>query len=138
MTDPAPNRISADLVLTGPADQLLAAKAAILRMELDYPGLKLEAKISTQVSTTEYVGRRPLEQTAIEEFLGHPRPQDDPECGQIDRIRNCLRRAQIETMAQLLEKSEDDLLAITNFGQKSRDLLVQLLAEHGQQLKPIC
>lgn len=135
MTDPAPNRISADLVLTGPADQLLAAKAAILRMELDFPGLKLEAKISTQVSTIEYVGRTPLEQTTIEEFLGHPRSPDDPDCGQIDRIRNCLRRRQIETMGELLEKREDDLLAITNFGQKSRDLLTSLLADHGLQLK---
>ena len=35
-----------------------------------------------------------------------------------ERPRNCLKRAQVDTLAQLLEKTEDDLLAVTNFGQK--------------------
>ena len=36
-----------------------------------------------------------------------------------ERPRNCLKRAQVNTVGELLRKSEDDLLAITNFGQKS-------------------
>ena len=38
-----------------------------------------------------------------------------------ERPRNCLKRAQIDTIGQLVERTEDDLLAITNFGQKSLD-----------------
>ena len=36
-----------------------------------------------------------------------------------ERPRNCLKRAQVNTIGELLAKTEDDLLAITNFGQKS-------------------
>ena len=38
-----------------------------------------------------------------------------------ERPRNCLKRAQVNTIGELLDKTEDDLLAITNFGQKSLD-----------------
>ena len=41
-----------------------------------------------------------------------------------ERPRNCLKRAQVNTIGELLEKSEDDLLAITNFGQKSLDEVI--------------
>jgi DNA-directed RNA polymerase subunit alpha len=34
-----------------------------------------------------------------------------------ERPRNCLKRAQVNSIGELLEKTEDDLLAITNFGQ---------------------
>ena len=37
-----------------------------------------------------------------------------------ERPRNCLKRAQVNTVGELLQKSEDDLLAITNFGQEPR------------------
>ena len=36
-----------------------------------------------------------------------------------ERPRNCLKRAQINTIGELVERTADDLLAITNFGQKS-------------------
>src|SRR5918997_767065 len=42
-----------------------------------------------------------------------------------ERPRNCLKRAQIDTIGQLVERTEDDLLAITNFGQKSLEEVVQ-------------
>jgi len=38
-----------------------------------------------------------------------------------ERPRNCLKRAQINTVGELIERSPEDLLAITNFGQKSLD-----------------
>ena len=41
-----------------------------------------------------------------------------------ERPRNCLKRAQVNTVGELLEKTEDDLLAITNFGQKSLDEVI--------------
>jgi DNA-directed RNA polymerase subunit alpha len=52
-----------------------------------------------------------------------------------ERPRNCLKRAQVNTVGELLEKSEDDLLAITNFGQKSLDEVVQKLDERGLSLR---
>ena len=51
-----------------------------------------------------------------------------------ERPRNCLKRAQVNTIGELLEKSIDDLLAITNFGQKSLDEVAQKLDERGLSL----
>ena len=52
-----------------------------------------------------------------------------------ERPRNCLKRAQVNTVGELLEKTEDDLLAITNFGQKSLDEVIQKLDERGLTLR---
>ncbi|MFQ5556018.1 MAG: DNA-directed RNA polymerase subunit alpha [Acidimicrobiales bacterium] len=52
-----------------------------------------------------------------------------------ERPRNCLKRAQVNTVGELLLKSEDDLLAITNFGQKSLDEVVAKLDERGLSLR---
>jgi DNA-directed RNA polymerase subunit alpha len=52
-----------------------------------------------------------------------------------ERPRNCLKRAQVNTIGELLEKNEDDLLAITNFGQKSLDEVIQKLDERGLSLR---
>ncbi len=52
-----------------------------------------------------------------------------------ERPRNCLKRAQVDTVAQLLDKTEDDLLAVTNFGQKSLDEVIEKLDERGLALK---
>lgn len=51
-----------------------------------------------------------------------------------ERPRNCLKRAQIHTLGELLAKTEDDLLAITNFGQKSLDEVLEKLDELGYSL----
>ena len=48
-----------------------------------------------------------------------------------ERPNNCLKRAQINTIGELLQKSEADLLAITNFGQKSLDEIIDVLDERG-------
>jgi DNA-directed RNA polymerase subunit alpha len=52
-----------------------------------------------------------------------------------ERPRNCLKRAQINTIGELVSKTEDDLLAITNFGQKSLDEVIQKLDERGLSLR---
>ena len=52
-----------------------------------------------------------------------------------ERPRNCLKRAQVNTVGELLTKSEDDLLAITNFGQKSLDEVIEKLDEWGMSLR---
>ena len=52
-----------------------------------------------------------------------------------ERPRNCLRRAQIHTVGELVEKTEDDLLNITNFGQKSLEEVTAKLDELGLSLR---
>lgn len=51
-----------------------------------------------------------------------------------ERPRNCLKRAQVNSVGELLQKTEDDLLAITNFGQKSLDEVIAKLDERGLSL----
>ncbi|HWG73019.1 MAG TPA: DNA-directed RNA polymerase subunit alpha [Acidimicrobiales bacterium] len=52
-----------------------------------------------------------------------------------ERPRNCLKRAQVNTVGELINKTEDDLLAITNFGQKSLDEVLVKLDERGLALR---
>ncbi|MEZ5407941.1 MAG: DNA-directed RNA polymerase subunit alpha [Acidimicrobiales bacterium] len=52
-----------------------------------------------------------------------------------ERPRNCLKRAQVNTIGELLTKTDDDLLAITNFGQKSLDEVIAKLDERGLTLR---
>ena len=52
------------------------------------------------------------------------------------RAYNCLKRASINSMAELLKKSEHDLLNIKNFGKKSSDEVIEKLHELGLDLQP--
>jgi DNA-directed RNA polymerase subunit alpha len=52
-----------------------------------------------------------------------------------ERPRNCLKRAQVNTIGELVERTLDDLLNITNFGQKSLDEVLQKLDERGLALR---
>lgn len=51
-----------------------------------------------------------------------------------ERPRNCLKRAQINTIGELIQRTPDELLAITNFGQKSLDEVIERLDERGLAL----
>ncbi len=51
-----------------------------------------------------------------------------------ERPRNCLKRAQINTVGELIRYTGDDLLAIANFGQKSLDEVIERLDERGLSL----
>lgn len=51
-----------------------------------------------------------------------------------ERPRNCLKRAQINTIGELIRYTGDDLLAIANFGQKSLDEVIERLDERGLSL----
>ena len=52
-----------------------------------------------------------------------------------ERPRNCLKRARVDTIGQFAQKTEDDLLAITNFGSKSLEEVLQKLDERGLSLR---
>ena len=52
------------------------------------------------------------------------------------RAYNCLKRASINSMAELLKKSEHDLLNIKNFGKQSSDEVIERLHHFGLDLAP--
>lgn len=52
------------------------------------------------------------------------------------RAFNCLKRANIHSIQELLLKSENDLLNIKNFGKKSSDEVIERLRAFGLDLKP--
>jgi len=52
------------------------------------------------------------------------------------RAYNCLKRASINSLPELLKKSEHDLLNIKNFGKKSSDEVIEKLQTVGLSLQP--
>lgn len=52
------------------------------------------------------------------------------------RAYNCLKRASINSLPELLKKSEHDLLSIKNFGKKSSDEVIEKLHQVGLELQP--
>ncbi|MDH4379813.1 MAG: DNA-directed RNA polymerase subunit alpha [Vampirovibrionales bacterium] len=52
------------------------------------------------------------------------------------RSFNCLKRANIHSIQELLQKSEADLLSIKNFGKKSSDEVIERLEVFSLNLKP--
>ena len=71
----------------------------------------------------------------IEEVVDEPEMTiDDLELSV--RAYNCLKRASINSLGELLKKSEHDLLSIKNFGKKSSDEVIEKLKEFGMSLAP--
>src|SRR6185503_4687263 len=52
------------------------------------------------------------------------------------RSYNCLKRAGIQTVGDLLQKSESELNAIPNFGRKSIEEVIETLEARGMSLRP--
>ena len=53
-----------------------------------------------------------------------------------NRTYNCLKRQGIETLEELRNYSEEELMNIRNFGQKSLDEVVEKLTEYNLELRP--
>ena len=51
------------------------------------------------------------------------------------RSYNCLKRVGIETIGDLVSKTEDELASIPNFGRKSIEEVKETLATHGLTLR---
>lgn len=51
------------------------------------------------------------------------------------RAYNCLKRANINTVAELVQKSEDDMMKVRNMGKKSLEEVQQKLATYGLSLR---
>ncbi len=131
-------------------------EATRVEQSTDYDLLVLDVETDGSISPTEAVAsagatlRSLIE--LVEDLSEDPRglelgeiaaaPQADAEAELMvddleltERPRNCLKRAQINTLSELLEKTVDDLLAITNFGEKSLDEVVAKLDERGLSLR---
>ena len=131
-------------------------EATRVEQSTDYDRLVLEVETDGSISPTDAVASagatlRSLIQL-IEEMSDEPRglelgeivsvTQSDTEAELMvddleltERPRNCLKRAQINTLNELLERTPDDLLAITNFGEKSLDEVIAKLDERGLSLR---
>ncbi len=89
--------------------------------------------IANLTGQTSIVGAPPVEEE-------EPQPQA-PTIGieELDlsvRAYNCLKRASINSLEELLQKSEHDLLNIKNFGKKSSDEVIERLHAFNLSLKP--
>jgi DNA-directed RNA polymerase subunit alpha len=78
----------------------------------------------------------PLQDITLESLKDDYTPDEDP-TSQIPieelqlsvRAYNCLKRAQINSVADLLDYSQEDLLEIKNFGQKSAEEVIDALQQ---------
>ena len=102
--------------LASAGDTLTKLVQLVADMSEDPPTLELGETSATMASSPEL--EMPIEDLDLSE-----------------RPRNCLKRAQVNTVGELLRKSEDDLLAVTNFGQKSLDEVKEKLNERGLALR---
>lgn len=69
-----------------------------------------------------------------------PAPGLDTSIGELDlnvRAYNCLQRAKIETLADLVSHTEEELLGIRNLGAKTVDLIKEKLDARGMSLKEL-
>ena len=53
------------------------------------------------------------------------------------RAYNCLKRAGINSVAELVQKNEDDMMKVRNLGRKSLEEVQQKLEGLGLSLRPI-
>ena len=91
--------------------------------------------IFTDIESIEGFGEMPAE-TASEPSLAHGLenfPIEELELGV--RSYNCLKRVGIETIGDLVTKTEVELAAIPNFGRKSIEEVKETLAGHGLTLR---
>ena len=67
-----------------------------------------------------------------------PQPEDDMVIDDLDlgvRSLNCLKREGIETVGDLIARSEQELMCIPNFGRKSLDEVRERLDENNLKLR---
>ena len=76
------------------------------------------------------------------EAAAEEKPENGPATMSIDdldlsvRSNNCLRRAGINTVEELTQKSEEDMMKVRNLGRKSLEEVLAKLKELGLQLQP--
>ena len=88
-----------------------------------FAGIADETSAGAAFSVTEDPDRARLMVMPIEELDLSVRPY------------NCLKRAGIQTVGDLVKKSEEEVAAVKNFGRKSLDEVKEKLAAHGLSLR---
>jgi DNA-directed RNA polymerase subunit alpha len=92
--------------------------------------------IFTDIEKMEGFGEAAAAEAIAEPALAHGMenfPIEELELGV--RSYNCLKRVGIETIGDLVSKSENELAAIPNFGKKSIEEVKETLATHGLRLR---
>ena len=92
--------------------------------------------IFTDIEKIEGFGEAAAAEAAAEPSLAHGMenfPIEELELGV--RSYNCLKRVGIETIGDLVSKTEAELAAIPNFGKKSIEEVKETLATHGLKLR---
>lgn len=132
--------------------------------EMDYDSLTLEVKTNGSIAAENAVAKaasiiisylNSFQQIASDQtvnsatgdFSGNGEEEETVEAGEdlsqvkIDvldlsvRASNCLKRANIYTLGDLVERTEDDLSKIRNLGKKSVDEIIEKLKDYGSDLK---
>ncbi len=121
--------LGASLTFEGEQDGVEDLVRSILALKKDHPDLCLSLKVTSEAEV---------------EVSAEPDPDPDPDSEAVgtsindldltERPRNCLKRVGITTIEQLTSKTEDDLRAITNFGERSLEDVVMKLAQRGLKL----
>jgi DNA-directed RNA polymerase subunit alpha len=86
-----------------------------------------DAKASVTMFSDEDAARR---EAKVQQILGQP----VAEVSFSPRVRNALQKLGVNSLADLVQKSEDDLLAIPNFGRTSLRELKEFLSSKGLSL----
>jgi DNA-directed RNA polymerase subunit alpha len=123
------DKLNIDITTDGSIDprEAIAQAAEILIRQL---------AIFTDIEKIEGFGETPGVEAAPEVSLAHGMenfPIEELELGV--RSYNCLKRVGIETIGDLVMKSENELAAIPNFGKKSIEEVKETLATHGLNLR---
>jgi DNA-directed RNA polymerase subunit alpha len=123
------DKLNLDVTTDGSIDprEAIAQGAEILIRQL---------AIFTDIEKIEGFGEVPADEIPVEAPLAHGMenfPIEELELGV--RSYNCLKRVGIETIGDLVVKSENELAAIPNFGKKSIEEVKETLATHGLNLR---
>jgi DNA-directed RNA polymerase subunit alpha len=96
--------------------------------------LSRAARILTQYATSVAGYGRDISEIDIDEIVAPAEEETDRPLEVLNlsmRTANALKRANINSISQVLAMSDNDLLGLRNFGQKSLDELRQALMDHG-------
>ncbi len=123
------DKLILDVTTTGSLDpkDAIAQGAEILIRQL---------AIFTDIEKIEGFGEAAQQEAAAEPSLAHGMenfPIEELELGV--RSYNCLKRVGIETIGDLVTKTENELASIPNFGKKSIEEVKETLAAHGLTLR---
>jgi DNA-directed RNA polymerase subunit alpha len=100
--------------------------------------IKTLAIFSDPDRVEELTAREPVAVESATEAVATGGPDNDILIDELElsvRSFNCLKRAGVETIGELLLKSESELGAIPNFGQKSIDEVIENLNGRGYELR---